>query len=239
MFNSEKVCLTIFTVVGKDLSSVRIRCSSLLLVLAAFLGLGRASVGAHILRSHLHISIDWALFLGAQEARVVLCQVFLLAMAHLASHYESRAQLDGLGLYEARVRLIVTFAVWIEFCWWWLYAGRHEWITVIFLHARGSVKFKRSHSGALSGRAHCSWDLSWAIDIRLRWFFLWSSDMTREWLRNSPWRWLQSIALVFTICSYGRLHFFIYETILLWLVTGQTCCNCLVCSSATVLINWW
>ena len=57
VFNSEKVCLTIFAVVGKDLSSVRIRCSSLLLVLAAFLGLGRASVGAHILRSHLHISI--------------------------------------------------------------------------------------------------------------------------------------------------------------------------------------
>lgn len=238
VFNSEKVCLTIFTMVGKDLSGIRIRCSSLLLVLASFLGYGRASVPAHILRAYLHISIHWALLLGPEEARVVLCEVFLLSVAHLATHDKSRAQLNGLGLYEARVREIITLAIWIKFCWWWLYAGRHEWIPVIFLHTRGSVKFQSTHAGALSGRAHCSWDLSWAINIRLRWFLLWS-DMAREWLRNSSWRWFQSIALVFTICGNGRLHFFIYETIRLWLVTHEASCSCLVCSSTSVLVNWW
>ena len=83
--------MTIFTVVSKDLSGVRIRCSSLLLVLAALLGLDSASVAVHFLRSHLHIRIHRALLLGAQEARVVLSKVLLLSMAHLATHDDSRA----------------------------------------------------------------------------------------------------------------------------------------------------
>ena len=72
MLNSEKVSLAIFAMVCKNLSSVCIRCSSLLLELATFLRLSSASVTVHILRAHLHISIHRALLLGAEKARVVL-----------------------------------------------------------------------------------------------------------------------------------------------------------------------
>ena len=111
MFDSEEVLMTVFAVVGKDLTSICIRCSSLLLELAALLGLDRASITAHILRAHLHISLHRALLLGAEQARVVFGEVLLLAMAHLTPHDDSWAQLDGLGLYEARIRKKIFLAI--------------------------------------------------------------------------------------------------------------------------------
>ena len=46
----------------------------------------------------------------AEKTRVVFGQVLLLTSADLATHDESRAQLDGLWLDEARVWLVVSTA---------------------------------------------------------------------------------------------------------------------------------
>jgi len=67
-----------------------------------------ALMSAAISPFNVHVGVNRTLLLRSEQTRVVFGQVFLLSSAHLATHDETRTQLDRLWLYEARGRVILS-----------------------------------------------------------------------------------------------------------------------------------
>ena len=72
--------------------------------------------------AHMHIGINWALFLGAKQAGVVLGEIFLLTLAHLAAHDETRAKLHGLWIDDLSAGIVILLAHTFQCVWRWLHA---------------------------------------------------------------------------------------------------------------------
>ena len=67
--------------------------------------------------AQVHIGINRVLFLGAKQACVVLGEIFLLTLAHLAAHDETRAKLHGLWIDDLSAGIVILLAHTFQGVW--------------------------------------------------------------------------------------------------------------------------
>jgi len=97
IFNRQQILLTFLPLQLACVGCVGLSAPLFLLLFALLLHLVGLCLG-----THLHVSIHRVLFLCTKQTGVVFGEVALLALTHLATHYEAWTKLDGLRVHEAR-----------------------------------------------------------------------------------------------------------------------------------------
>lgn len=101
VFDRQQILGTVLPMHLAGVRGVRLRSNFFLSLLTRRLTDRSAAIELFI-RTHCHVGVDRVLIFCSKQARVVLGEVTLLPLTHLAAHDEARAQLHGLRVEETR-----------------------------------------------------------------------------------------------------------------------------------------